>query len=155
MIVRQPTRRRRGLGATYADQCGQSMNWFEKAVLAPYCAPAWISQGAAAVVENRSAYEAPPIPPAPTVALTSSPDAQNQPGAVYAGDSADGTPVYAVPETPGENMNRFKASVNQFFDEQGQRTPPTDFMSQYGTALAVGGAVVGALLLLNVTGRRR
>jgi hypothetical protein len=131
------------------------MNWFEKAVLAPYCAPAWISQGAASVVENRGAYEAPPIPPAPSVALTSAPDAQNQPGAVYAGDAADGTPVYAVPETSGENMARFKTSVTQFFNEQGERTPPTDFMSQYGTYLAVGGAIVGALLLLNATGGRR
>lgn len=157
MIVRIP-KRMRGMGAalSYADQCGQSMNWFEKAVLAPYCAPAWISQGVASVVENRSAYQPLPIAPAPGVTLSSSPAAASAPGAVLAGNDAQGNPVYAVPETPGENMARFSDSVAQYFDEQGNLTPAdTSFFAKYQTAIIVGLSVLGGLVFVNASGGRR
>jgi hypothetical protein len=71
-----------------------------------------------------------------------------------------------VPETAQENMAAFKAAIDQYMIDQGNATPPGEVCSSWlsifdpncntmGTALAVGGAILGALLLFNLTGGRR
>ena len=107
-----------------------------------------------------------PNPPAPTVTLSSDPAAASAPGAVPAGTDSSGNEVYAVPETAQENMARFKSTIDQYMNQQGDLTPPDTVCNSWasvfdpncstlGTALAVGGAVLGALLLFNISGGRR
>lgn len=104
-----------------------------------------------------------PAPPVPDVTLTADATA---PGAIFAGTDSSGSNVYAVPQTAQENMAAFKASIDQYMANQGNATPPDTSCSSWasifdpncntwGTALAIGGAIVGALLLFNMTGGRR
>lgn len=161
MIVRKQLRR--GLGDVCSDGPGAPFSWQRIKYTTMLCGTSPITQlkDAASTAASKTVnailpgqYMPLPTAPAPTVALSTDPAAANLPGAQYAGDE-DGTPVYAVPETAQENQARYKAGIDQYMEEQGQRTPPDDFMTKYGTALAIGGAVLGALLLFNATGGRR
>ena len=104
-----------------------------------------------------------PNPPPPGVTLTSNP---NAPGAIPAGADSGGNEVYAVPQTAQDDMAAFKKVIDQYMIDQGNATPPDTSCSSWasifdpncnswGTVLAIGGAVVGALLLVNLTGGRR
>ena len=141
MIVRQPRPMRRGLGDVCSDGPGTPFSWQRLKYTASMCNS----------VYNNNPL---PAPPAPAVTLTSS---ASDPGAVFAGTDQTGAPVYAVPETAQESQTAIADKLQNFFsglDTQVNPAPdPNAF--PWSTVLAVGGAVVGALLLLNVTGGRR
>lgn len=176
MIVRQnKSVRRRGLGDVCSDGPGAPFSWQRTKYTVMMCGtnPLTTISNAASKATSDVAnavlpgqYMPMPNPPAPTVTLSSDPAAASAPGAVPAGTDSSGNAVYAVPETAAENQARFKAAIDQYMNEQGDRTPPDTVCSSWasifdpncntmGTALAIGGAVVGTLLLFNLFGGRR
>jgi hypothetical protein len=110
-------------------------------------------------------YGAPPSPGAPKITLVSGAAGASQPGAVLAGNDSSGNPVYAIPQSPGQNMADFKASVDTFMRQQGEATPPaavdcTSWYSifspacnQWGDVALAGAAVLAAFLVLKAVAR--
>jgi len=159
---------------TLQQWCAQpagSQPWYVQAVMAPYTMLCPFQHGAATdvmgqVVGDTSAYQPPPSAKPPSISLSTDPAAASQPGAVYAGTDATGAAVYATPQSPQENMTDFRAAVDQFMKEQGNRTPPSDPCGHWfsifdstcpggsgwlGAALAIGAVVGGLMLVKGVT----
>jgi hypothetical protein len=59
-----------------------------------------------------------PAPPPPGVTLTADPSAATNPNAIYGG-TINGTAYYAVPQTAQQNMDAFKATVGDYFNQVG------------------------------------
>lgn len=150
-------RRSRGLGIAQLSDTYCNSGW---SLINPV---AWFGGCAAndlANVYQKIQYGTPPAvvtPPAPTINLGVAP---SSPGAIFAGNDKLGNPVYAAPETAAENRQAMIDKQNAAIDAaiaSGDWNPegnlPTDilnlsdFWKKYGTALMVGGAVVGGLAL--------
>ena len=164
MRVRVGTPMRRGMGvAQLSTQYCQS-GW---SLLNPV---AWFGGCAAsdvADVYQKIQYGAapPPVvkPPAPTVALTSDP---NAPGAVFAGTDSSGAPVYAVGSTAAENQAAIVAKQNAAIDAAvaGGYNPAgnlpfnaldlSNLWQNYSGLIIAGGALLGGFVLLGGRGRR-
>lgn len=141
----------RGFGDVCSDGPGAPWSWQRLKFTAAMCNDPYTVQGPI------------PAPPAPAVSLTS--DAAT-PGAVYAGQDANGAAVYAVPQTAAENMATAKAALDQYFAKVGDVNPPADCTPWYSflnPACGGGGSivpwavagVVGLLLVGSMLGGRR
>lgn len=159
MMVRRGSHisRLRGLGDTCSDGPGTPWTWQRIKFTALGC---------------NSPYNNYPMPSpgpgtgSPTIALSTDPAAASQPGAVFAGQDASGNAVYATPSTPQQNMTDFKASVDQYMNEMGNRNPPPagddcshwysffDSSCQKNALLMVGLGVAGVLVLGVLVGGR-
>lgn len=114
-----------------------------------------------------TAYAPMPTPPAPSIALISGAAGAATPGAVFAGNDASGNPIYGVPQTAQANMAAFKATIDQYMNQQGEATPPppppdcTAWYSFFNPACGGGSVLpwvvggVAAVFLLGMMGGRR
>jgi hypothetical protein len=154
-------RRRRGFGGLSLEYCNSGWS-----LLNPV---AWFGGCAAndlANVYEKVQYGTPPAvvtPPAPSIDLAVSP---STPGAIFVGNDKTGSPVYAAPQTAAESQQAIIDKQNAAIDAaiaSGQWNPAgnlpvnaldlSNFWAKYGTALLIGGAVVGGLVVVNAVRR--
>jgi hypothetical protein len=154
----------RGMGAQLStDYCASGWSLLDPRAWLGGCAAADVAD----IYQKVQYGTAPPPvvpPPAPTVSLTSN---ANTPGAVFAGTAADGTPVYAVPQTAAESQAAIVANQNAAIDAAiaagynpygnlpVNALDLDNFWKKYGTLVLVAGAALGGVVLLNSLGGRR
>lgn len=103
-----------GLGAVtpYDQTCANMSAWNPFAWF--YCFPYDVST---VVSGSLNPYTGNPIPaPAPPgVDLVSASEAAGNSAAVYAGNDAGGNPVYAVPQSPQDNVSQWRAQIQSYY----------------------------------------
>ena len=87
------------------------------------------------------------------------------PGAVYAGNDANGAPVYALPSTPAEDQQALIDKQNAAIDAAAaagwnpagnlplDMLTLSDFWGKFGTPLLIAGGVIGGLALVGTVRR--
>lgn len=120
-------------------------------LLSPFqwmCLPSDISQKTTAVI---SPTVAPPASIPPSVSVVSS----DTPGAVFAGNDANGNPVYLLAQSAADNAAQNAVALQQFFSDYSTANPSTDCTSFFnstfnptcGASLMNGALAIGGVLL--------
>ena len=135
-----------GMGdvATWCSSPAGQLPWYalpgEALISMSLCGPMrWYGN----LAEALSPLPKPPVPAPQTIAVTSA----GAPGAVFAGNDANGNPVYLAAQSPEENQAATKSQLDQFFSQFGTSASGGSGSIDWTPILLIVGGVVGGALL--------